>query len=99
MKGDDGIVRASCFQNRNTLKFRNVSTQTQETLNNTLMRCNARACRLLHDVVAPSTMNQIINACCAECGKEGGVSRKTCTLCMLFKYWGHRKLSANNLCA
>jgi hypothetical protein len=30
-------------------------------------------------------MNQI-NACCAECGKEGGISLKVCKSCMLVKY-------------
>jgi hypothetical protein len=30
-------------------------------------------------------MNQI-NSCCAECGKEGGVSLKVCKACMQVKY-------------
>ena len=32
-------------------------------------------------------MNQIVNACCADCGKDGGgVSLKACKSCMLVRY-------------
>ena len=31
-------------------------------------------------------MNNQVNACCADCGEEGGVSLKTCKFCMLVKY-------------
>jgi hypothetical protein len=30
-------------------------------------------------------MNQI-NACCAECGEEGGIALRTCKSCMLVKF-------------